>query len=237
MTLNITFANANDIKNVNGTADVYNGITIAGPSVEIIPKTQKLAQFNIIPASNAGIDRTELVQQKIQTDIYNENARKQSKLWLPTISIYGNYSLQNLNNRFTPVTTGDWAPFNYVGIKATFSIFDGGLKSRTRQEYQFRSQASQYQYKKLLNDYKQESISSQATLNNALSDLNYQKKNLMLAEELYKIDTDRFKNGTIKHSDLTTTYYTLQQTQTNYLNAVYNYLIGVVGYKKAIGTL
>ena len=42
---------ADNIKNISGTADVFNGITVAGPSVEVIPNTQKLAQFNIIPAN------------------------------------------------------------------------------------------------------------------------------------------------------------------------------------------
>ena len=35
---------------VPGTADVFNGITIAGPSVNIEPDNQKLAQFGITPA-------------------------------------------------------------------------------------------------------------------------------------------------------------------------------------------
>ena len=35
---------------VKGTADVFNGITIAGPSVSIEPENQKLAQFGITPA-------------------------------------------------------------------------------------------------------------------------------------------------------------------------------------------
>lgn len=37
-------------ENVPGTADVFNGITIAGPSVNIEPDNQKLAQFGITPA-------------------------------------------------------------------------------------------------------------------------------------------------------------------------------------------
>ena len=35
---------------VKGTADVFNGITIAGPSVSIEPNSKKLAQFGITPA-------------------------------------------------------------------------------------------------------------------------------------------------------------------------------------------
>ena len=39
------------VSNVKGTADVFDGITIAGPSVSIDPYYNKLAQYNITPAS------------------------------------------------------------------------------------------------------------------------------------------------------------------------------------------
>ncbi|WP_347159150.1 efflux RND transporter permease subunit [Pontibacter chitinilyticus] len=37
-------------EHVAGTADVFDGITIAGPSVEVQPNSQRLAQFNLTPA-------------------------------------------------------------------------------------------------------------------------------------------------------------------------------------------
>ncbi len=39
------------VENVKGTADVFNGIVIAGPSIDIIPNSRKLAQFNVTPTS------------------------------------------------------------------------------------------------------------------------------------------------------------------------------------------
>jgi CzcA family heavy metal efflux pump len=42
---------AAEIENIDGVADVFDGITIAGPSVDIIPDQKKLAQFNISPSS------------------------------------------------------------------------------------------------------------------------------------------------------------------------------------------
>jgi CzcA family heavy metal efflux pump len=39
------------VENTNGTADVFNGITITGPSVSVVPDYVKLAQFGITPAS------------------------------------------------------------------------------------------------------------------------------------------------------------------------------------------
>jgi len=40
---------ADIVTNVKGIADVFNGITIAGPSVTIVPDSRKLAQFGISP--------------------------------------------------------------------------------------------------------------------------------------------------------------------------------------------
>ncbi len=42
---------ANVISKVKGTADVFNGVVIAGPSVSIAPDYTRLAQFGITPAS------------------------------------------------------------------------------------------------------------------------------------------------------------------------------------------
>jgi len=39
------------VEKVEGTADVFNGILIAGPSVSIIPDNSKLAQFGLTPAA------------------------------------------------------------------------------------------------------------------------------------------------------------------------------------------
>lgn len=193
--------------------------------------------YGEVSPNEGTINRTELWQQKIQMDINSQNMWKQRVLWAPTLSLYGNYTLQYLNSDFKPFGTSNWYPFNYLGVKVSFPIFDGLLKTRTRQEYQLRTEASKYQYDKMVADYRQESLSTRTTLNNALSDFDYQKKNLGLIEELYRIDAARLKNGTVKQSDLITTYYTLQQTQNNYLNSAYNYLIALVKYKKAIGGL
>ncbi len=42
---------AGELENVDGIADVFDGIIIAGPSIDVIPDQQKLARYNISPAS------------------------------------------------------------------------------------------------------------------------------------------------------------------------------------------
>ncbi len=40
-----------EIENIKGVEDIFNGILIAGPYIDIIPDHNKLAQFNVTPAS------------------------------------------------------------------------------------------------------------------------------------------------------------------------------------------
>ncbi len=42
---------AAQVEQVDGTADVFDGITIAGPSVQIVPKEDKLSLYNLSPSS------------------------------------------------------------------------------------------------------------------------------------------------------------------------------------------
>ena len=42
---------ASEIEKIEGVADVFDGILIAGPTIEVIPDAQKLAQYNMSPAS------------------------------------------------------------------------------------------------------------------------------------------------------------------------------------------
>jgi CzcA family heavy metal efflux pump len=42
---------ASEVSKVEGTADVFDGITIAGPTIDVKPNEQKLAQYNLTPAA------------------------------------------------------------------------------------------------------------------------------------------------------------------------------------------
>ncbi len=195
------------------------------------------AQFSHLPEKNQESNRIELDMEKVNGEIIHQNIKKQSLLYLPTISIYGNYATQYMDNAFNPISSAHWYPYNYVGIKANIPLFDGLAKHRAKTSYELQYKSSQLQLDKLNRDCRQEAINALTVLQNAHTDLENQKENLTLTENLYVIDTDRFKNGTIKQNDLSTSYYSLQQSQVHYLNAIYTYLVALVKYKKAAGSL
>jgi len=90
---NLSAQVADVIKNVPGTADVFDGVVIAGPSIDIIPKFDKLFQFGISPAS---------LQYQIQTNQEgNVVGTIFEKEQTPVIRIidsgYKNHSVDQLN--------------------------------------------------------------------------------------------------------------------------------------------
>ena len=90
---NLSAQVADVIKNVPGTADVFDGVVIAGPSIDIIPKFDKLSQFGISPAS---------LQYQIQTNQEgNVVGTIFEKEQTPVIRIidsgYKNHSVDQLN--------------------------------------------------------------------------------------------------------------------------------------------
>jgi outer membrane protein TolC len=73
--------------------------------------------------------------------------------------------------------------------------------------------------------------------NSAIATLDYQKKNMELAESVYNQTKKKYEVGTGSNTEITTAETDLKQSQTNYINAVYDAIIAKVDYLKATGKL
>ena len=79
--------------------------------------------------------------------------------------------------------------------------------------------------------------SSRIALQNASSSLETQKKNIELAEEIYKVSKLKYDQGVGSNLEVMTAETALKESQTNYYNALYEALIAKIDYDKATGTL
>ena len=79
----------------------------------------------------------------------------------------------------------------------------------------------------------------QATLNfkSAIATIDFQKKNMELAEAVYNQTKKKYEVGTGSNTEINAAETDLVTAQTNYINALYNAIIAKVDYKKAIGKL
>jgi CzcA family heavy metal efflux pump len=109
---------ASIIEGVSGTADVFNGIVIAGPEMKIEPDAAKLAQFNLSP-----LDFQFQVQNKIEGNIVGNVIEKNR---LTDIRILENTkkspSLDGIKNSFIFLPNGKFKP---IGDFARFKLSKG----------------------------------------------------------------------------------------------------------------
>jgi Cu/Ag efflux pump CusA len=87
---------AGEIENIDGVEDVFDGIIIAGPTIEIIPDQEKLAQFNITPSSFQYQLQT-IVEGNIVGSILEKEQMTDIRMIYPNST---NNSLENIKNQF-----------------------------------------------------------------------------------------------------------------------------------------
>jgi CzcA family heavy metal efflux pump len=97
---------AGEVENIEGIEDVFDGIIIAGPSVEIIPDQQKLAQFNISPSSFQYQLQT-MVEGNIVGNILEKEQLTDIRMIYPKST---QNSVENIKNQFIFMPEGKLKP-------------------------------------------------------------------------------------------------------------------------------
>lgn len=205
--------------------------------------TDKLSDINFTP-DNISAEKFNY-SNRIEYSLFESSKRaselqlKKEKLgYLPNLVAYGALSANALRNEFDIFDTQKrWYPTAFIGVRLGVPIFDGLQRH-------YRIQQSKLSLKKAEADLKfmQQSIdlelsSSIINLQNATSSLETQKKNIVLAEEVYKVSKLKYEQGVGSNLEVLTAETSLKEAQTNYFNALFDALVAKIDYQKASGAL
>ncbi|MBI5809129.1 MAG: efflux RND transporter permease subunit [Ignavibacteriales bacterium] len=118
---------SNIISNINGLADVFNGITIAGPSINLDPKVANLAQYGLTPS-----DFQFQMQTKIEGVVAGNILEKNRLVDIRMLEAPGQVSFNNLKKNFIFLPDGKLKPIdefaNVVVTKGVAEIDRENLK-------------------------------------------------------------------------------------------------------------
>jgi CzcA family heavy metal efflux pump len=109
---------AGEVENIDGIEDVFDGVIIAGPSIEVIPDQQKLSQFRISPASFQFQIQT-MVEGIIIGNILEKEQLTDIRMIYPNST---QNSLENIKDRFVFLPDGKLKPLKTL---ATFRLSEG----------------------------------------------------------------------------------------------------------------
>jgi outer membrane protein TolC len=182
-------------------------------------------------------NRVEVRTELRQLSIYELSKDKQKLSYWPTVSLFANYTLQQFNNSFDPTNGKFWTHYNYIGVRLEIPVFDGLLKQKNKQEFEYRIAQSNNNLAQLNQQIAYEIQSAKWEYENAESNYTLASENYEIAKEILKTDLVRLEAGTILSVEAKNSEYAMLTAQTNYLNGLYQYLLARLRLQKALGVV
>ena len=179
-------------------------------------------------------NRIEYQLLQTQKSLQEANLHYYEWSFIPSLSAFGDYNFNFLNDNLSKLYNQNF-PSEYVGLKLSFPIFQGGKRFQEIEQARLELEQYNYDFESLGNSINTEYISAMSSYKSNLNYFLTQKKNLELAKEVYNTIQLQYKSGVKAYLDVITAETDLRATQVNYINALYQALSSKLDVQKALG--
>ena len=191
--------------------------------------------IGVNPTNNAIVNRSEIKQLRIQQLGYELQLKKAKQNYLPTLSLFANYTQFFQNEGFNYSDNFFWSPISYVGAKLSIPI-SGSFKNINQvKEFNLKLAQSNFEMKQKTTDVQYEMQEAATTLNNARQNLTVTNDNYLLSQKIYELKKQQYSLGSFSYEKLLDTEKSLSTTEQEYITGVYDFLIAKINYQKATG--
>lgn len=193
---------------------------------------------DLLEASYNASDRKDIQQLEILKKLGGYNVKRYQLAKLPTVALFGSFSTNAQRNSFNFFKTSEkWFPTSLIGFKITAPIFQGFGRNASinKARYDLEKYTNNMELLKMSIDHDVEQ--ARIRYKNAIITMDYQKKNMQLAENVYSVTKIKYEQGLGSNMEITNAQTELRLAQTNYFSALYDAIIARVDYQKAIGKL
>lgn len=167
---------------------------------------------------------------------YDIQRYKLSKI--PTVSLNGYYNRNAQRDKFNFFKGGErWFDISAITLNINVPIFNGFAKNAKIEQAKITYQQNQNQIEALKLNIDSELETARNNFNAAIRSMDYQKKNMVLAETVFQQTKKKYEVGTGSQTEINTAQTDYKVAQTNYITAMYNAIIARVDFLKATGKL
>lgn len=206
--------------------------------------SDKLADVKLDISKNISVEKFDYSKRveynlfETQYKLADLDLKRNRFSYLPNAFAYGSLSGSAQRNTFSIFSTGyGWYPTALVGAKVTMPIFTGLQRNAKNQQSKLSLQKAENNIEFIKKSIDLEISSSMTTLQNASASLENQKKNIALAEEVYRLSKLKYEQGVGSNIEMLTAETALKESQTNYFNALFDALVAKIDFDKANGNL
>ena len=188
---------------------------------------------------NTNLYELQLLQKKLDMAELQKKMAKDG--YLPTLALSANWAYtaytDKFKNWFHSGESNHWYRSNGIGLQLRVPVFDGFEKRSKIRKAQADIDNAKLSYENALK-------SMQTQYANAINDLannqrNYvkQRDNYRLAEGIYGVTVDRYREGIVSMVEVLQDEMSMSDAQNNYLTAHYNYQVSNLAVLKLTGKL
>ena len=154
--------------------------------------------------------------------------------FIPNISAFGTYNFNFMNDKFAVLYNHNY-PNSLIGVQFSFPIFEGGKRYHQIQGAELSLHRNEYDLIAIENSISSEYTEALAEYKSNFSNYIMLKENIQLAREVYNTIQLQYKSGVKSYLEVIIAETDLRNTQTNYLNSLYEVLISKLDVQKALG--
>lgn len=199
--------------------------------------TEEELRNNILDESYKYEDRKEFQLLNIGAKLNEFNIRRYKLSKMPTVSGFANFSKNAQRKSFDFLKGGDWFTTSLIGFKVTVPIFDGGAKNARIEKAKLELQKTNNNIEQLKLSIDNDVEQSRLKMKNALATMESQKRNIELAEQVYRTTKLKYEQGLGSNQEIYTAQTELRVAQNNYYSSLYDAISAKIDYLKAAGKL
>lgn len=204
--------------------------TIMDPS---FPETEEM-----MTPSTIFENRIEYKLLRSQEDLQNLNLKRYKVSYLP--SLYGSATF--IRSGFSPnFPIGNdnvkWGTGMVLGLQLNVPIFGGFQELRRIQQTEYEIAKIRNNQDLLAQSIQLEISNATVSMENSFATLESQKENLELSKEVYRVSRIKYQEGVGSNLEVLDAELTLRESETNYLSALYEYLLAKVELDRTRGEL
>jgi outer membrane protein TolC len=176
------------------------------------------------------------VTLSLQESLSEQRARQASSDRLPVVSLVGQYQVQTQANDLD-YGKGPYPPTSYVGLQVAVPLFNGFSTTARIKQAQFDREQSTLRLKDATEKLKADVHAVVANCKESLERIYIAKSVSETARLSFNIVQYRYSKGVSSRLELTDSELALTQAQSNYLEAVYDYLSSRIALFSLMGKL
>ncbi|KAA5537197.1 TolC family protein [Taibaiella lutea] len=180
-------------------------------------------------------DRKEYQYLQLTRQLNEYDIKRYQYSRLPALTLNASYATQNYGDKID--YSKDWYSSSYVGLRISVPLFKGfAIHSRVAQA-KLKLQKTENQLEDMKHTIDNDVITATNNFKTAIAVMDYQKKNMELADRVYQQTKKKYEVGTGSQTEVVTAQAGLETAQSNYVNSLYDAVIARVDFLKATGNL